>query len=222
MATSKKKTVKKTKGAKASSIVTITEQVQNLLANFSQEEDVSSTLSPAERRRLVSAGVKNYGLIDKAYDIARDNPDFLPPFLSAQEIWQDMHDFEEVRQLVMVLEKFLQLANECMLVRGNQCFRDAIRVYGALKEMAKNNVPGAKPLFESLMSFFRKRRRPGEAEPSVKQLEKDFHSLIHGTKDGKIVIENEKARTVGGKRVVVDRTRSNRTLVKETEEGEVE
>jgi hypothetical protein len=231
MATSKSKTIKKTKagagsartkGAKAvSAIVAITGQVQDLLADFSQVEEINNTLSSSERRRLIGAGVKNYGLIDKAYDIARDNPTFLPPFLSAQEIWQDMHDFEEVRQLVMVLEKFLQLASECMLVRGDRCFRDALRVYDSLREMAKNNVPGAKPLFESLMTFFRKRRRPGEAEPTVKQLEKDFHSLVHGTKDGKIVIENEKARTVGGKRVVVDKTRSNKDAWKETVEGEI-
>jgi hypothetical protein len=30
--------------------------------------------------------------------------------------------------------------------------------------MTKNKVPGAQPLFESLMTFFRKRRRPGESE----------------------------------------------------------
>jgi hypothetical protein len=221
MATSKKKTVKKPKTM--STIVAIAETVQDLMNDFSQEEDINNTLSQAERRRLIGAGVKNYGFIDKAYDIARDNPKFLPPFLSAQEIWQDMHDFEEIRQLVMVLEKFLQLATESMMIRGNRCFRDALRVYGALREMTRNNVPGAKPLFESLVTFFRKRRRPGEAEPTVKQLEKDFHSLIHGTKDGKIVIENEKAKSVGGKHLVVDKTRSNRNkgAFKEIEEGEI-
>jgi hypothetical protein len=231
MSTNKTKTVKKPKagaesarpkGAKAMSPITaITETVQDLLTDFSQVEEVNNTLSPAERKRLIGAGVKNYGFIDKAYDIARDNPKFLPPFLSSQEIWQDMHDFEEIRQLVMVLEKFLQLATECMMVRGDQCFRDALRVYDSLKEMAKNRVPGAAPLLESLMSFFRKRRRPGEAEPTVKQLEKDFHSLIHGTKDGKLVIENEKPHVVGGKRLIVDKTRSNKGTFKEVEEGEV-
>ncbi|MDR0517447.1 MAG: hypothetical protein LBH25_10435 [Fibromonadaceae bacterium] len=231
MVTSKSKTVQKAKkassikkanGAKAMSAITaITETVQDLLTDFSQVEEVNNTLSSAVRRRLIGAGVRNYGFIDKAYDIARDNPKFLPPFLSAQEIWQDMHSFEEIRQLVMVLEKFLQLATECMMVRGDQCFRDALRVYDSLKEMAKNRVPGAAPLLESLMSFFRKRRRPGEAEPTVKQLEKDFHSLIHGSKDGKIVIENEKPHMVGGKHLIVDKTRSNKGVFKETEEGEI-
>jgi hypothetical protein len=232
MATSKTKSVKKTKkasagkkakGAKAMSpIVAITGQVQDLLGDFEQAEEVDNTLSQAERKRLIGAGVRNYGFIDKAYDIARDNPKFLPSYIDVQEIWQDMHDFEEMRQLVMVLEKFLDLANESMLVRGNKCFHDALRVYGALKEMTKSRVPGAKSLFESLMSFFRKRRKPGEAETTIKKLDKDYHSLLRGTKSGKIVIEAEKPHMVGGKRVIVDKTRSNNdSSFKETEEGEV-
>jgi hypothetical protein len=232
MATSKTKAAQKHKKASAAKKKTsakadgdlafIVEDVQELMEIFMKEGNVDSTLTPSERRRLIGAGVKNYGLIDKAYDIARDNPKFLPPFLSAQEIWQDMHDFEEARQLVMVLEKFLQLATENMMVRGNRCFRDALRIYGTLQEMARNQVPGAKPLFESLMTFFRKRRRPGEEEPTVKQLEKDFHGLVHGTKEGEIVIKNQKAHTIGGKRVIIDKmNRNNDGVFKETEEGKV-
>jgi hypothetical protein len=229
MATSKKKTVKKAKAGAGSArpkamspIIAITGQVQDLLGDFSQVEEVDNTLSQAERRRLIGAGVRNYGFIDKAYDIARDNPTFLPPFLSSQEIWQDMHAFEEIRQLVMVLEKFLQLATECMMVRGDRCFRDALRVYDSLKEMSKNNVPGAKPLFESLVSFFRKRRRPDEKEMTVKQIERKFHALIHGTEEGEMTVKNEKARTIAGKRVIIDKTKSSKGEYKETEEGEVE
>jgi hypothetical protein len=134
-----------------------------------------------------------------------------------------MHNFEEIRQLVMVLEKFLQLATESMMVRGDQCFRDALRVYGALKEMTKNNVPGAKPLFESLMSFFRRRRRPGEAEDmTVKQIDRKFHALLNGTEEGEMTVKNEKARTIKGKRVIVDKTSSSKASFKETEEGEIE
>jgi hypothetical protein len=101
----------------------IAEEVQSLLNEFVKEENVDSALSGKERLRLIGAGVKNYGLIDKAYDIARDNPQFMPPFLTPQEMWNDMHDFEGARQLVMVLEKFLQLATECMMLKGDKCFR---------------------------------------------------------------------------------------------------
>jgi hypothetical protein len=238
MATSKTKAAQKAKKASAakkkatpakkkasskakSGLAFITEDVQEMMEVFMDNVSVDSTLTQSERRRLVSAGVKNYGLIDKAYDIARDNPKFLPSYIDAQEIWQDMHDFEEMRQLVLVLEKFLQLANESMLVRGNKCFHDALRVYGALKEMTKSRVPGAKPLFDSLQTFFRRRKKQGEEDTTIKKLDKDYHGLIHGTRSGKIVVEAEKPHLVGGKRVIVDKTRSNNdSSFKETDEGE--
>jgi len=34
-----------------------------------------STMTVTERRRLIGAGVRNYGFIEKAWDIARENPE---------------------------------------------------------------------------------------------------------------------------------------------------
>jgi hypothetical protein len=225
MAANKSKPTQKAKKASSKAGPTlgfIIDGAQTLMDTFAKEQQVDSTLTTSERRRLIGAGVKNYGFIDKAYDIARDNPGFLPPFLSADDIWQDMHAFEEVRQLVMVLEKFLQLANENMLIRGNQCFRDALRVYGTLQEMTRNQVPGAKPLFESLMTFFHKRKKSGEKELTVKQIDRKLKALVSGTEEGEMTVKNEKARIIGGKRVVIDKTRSSKDKgeFKETEEGE--
>ena len=213
----------KNKTAKAINPITnLIGQVQDLMDDFSSIEEVNSTLSTAERRRLIGAGVRNYGFIDKAFDIANDNPSFIPKFLTIDDLWKDMHNFEDMRQLVWVLEKFLQLANEAMLIRGDRIFRDALFIYNNLRELSRARVPGAQPLFEALLKFFRRRTRPGETEPTVKELEKDFHALIKGTKDGKIVVENEKPKTTGGKRLVVDKTRSNKAAFKETEQGEID
>jgi hypothetical protein len=207
---------------KSKTIAATTEDVQFLLEEFITREKIDTALTGKERMRLIGAGVKNYGLIDKAYDIARDNPGFMPPFLTPQEMWNDMHDFEDIRQLVMVLEKFLQLATEMMMIQGDKCFRDALRVYDSLKEMAKNKVPGAQPLFESLMSFFRRRRRPGEAEPTMKELEHDFNRLLHGHADGKIEIVSEAPKVKAGVRKIVDDVHKSRAVAKETAEFDEE
>jgi hypothetical protein len=134
-----------------------------------------------------------------------------------------MHAFEEARQLVWVLEKFLQLANDVMMIRGNKCFQDALAIYGNLKELSKRGVPGAKPLYEALLKFFRKRRKPGdgEDEPTMEQMEKDFHSLLHGRADGKIEIINQRPKTFAGKRVFVDEVNRGRAAVKVSAEEEV-
>jgi hypothetical protein len=225
----KKKTPAKAKKAKTgnakagvpNAVAIITKYVQEMLDDFSKVEEVNNTLSHAERKRLIGAGVRNYGFIDKAFDIANDNPTFMPSFLTIDELWKDMHDFEDVRQLVWVLEKFLQLANEAMLIRGDKIFRDALFIYNNLRELSKARVPGAQPLFEALLKFFRHRTRPGETEPTIQQLERKFHRIITGTEDGEITAENESPHLTGGKRVVVDKTRRSKGAFKKTEDGEV-
>lgn len=195
------------RGAKAKGddgVVSITEGVQGFMDDFVGEERVEFALTPSERKHLIGTGVKKYGLIDKAYDIVRDNPDFLPGFLSVDDMRDNMRDFEETRQLVFVLRKFMQVATDHMMVKGDKCFRDALRVYNTLQEMSRGCVPGATPLFESLKPFFAHRRKAERDVPTAKQLERDFHGLLRGTREGTVVVENESPHMEGGKRVVVD------------------
>jgi hypothetical protein len=77
-------------------------------------------------------------------------------------------------------------------------------------------------LFAALITYFRRRRRPGEEEPTIKELDKDFHSLLHGTADGKLEIINEKPKVTRGVRKVVDVVSRGRAAVKETAEAEVQ
>ena len=74
-------------------------------------------------------------------------------------------------------------------------------------------------LFDKLNLLFHPICRENKiTEPEV---ERDVKALLHGTKDGKIVIENEKPHLVGGKHVVVDETHKSRESFKETEDGEI-
>jgi hypothetical protein len=196
--------------------------LNNLLRNFMEEKDINESMTGKDRMRLIGAGVRNYGFIEKSYDIARENPQFMPPFFSIQEMAANLHDLDDVRQLVLILEKFLAVANTVLLVRGDRCFREGLRVYGSLRELRRGNVPGAEELFGALLSYFRRRRRPGEEEPTIKELEKDFHSLIKGTSDGKIEIINEKPQVTKGFRKVVDEVSKGKAVVKETVDAEIE
>jgi hypothetical protein len=159
-------------------------------------------------------GVKNFGFIEKAFDIANNNTDYMPPFLDIQKMHYDLAELEEVRQLSMVLEKFLQTADDCMLIKSDKCYRKALRVYGSLKEEARSKVPGAAALFEALQAFFKKHRRRVDGEPSTKELERDFSKLLHGKAGGGIEIVNEAPKATGGGRRVVDKVHKGKRVVK--------
>lgn len=205
-------------------IVMILKEVEKSMDDFIKLENVESNLSGTERRRLISAGVRNWGFIDKAYDISRDNPAFLPPNFSSYDMGVAVREFEEIRQLVFTLNQFQQIANDTMLIRADACYRLALRVYGSLREQARNKVPGADALFQALLKFFRRRRRPDEAgpeDPTEKELERDFHRMLHGTADGKIEIINERPRISAGVHEAIDEVNTGHAAIKETKQGEI-
>jgi hypothetical protein len=216
-----KKSVKKTADAgkePKGTIGSITSAVEEEMNEFVQDVSVANDLTDKERRRLIGPGVRNYGFIDKAFDIARDNMSLMPDYIYPPTMMTELHKFEQVRQLVFILESFLRIATDSMLVMGDQLFRDALRVYGTLREQSRANVPGTRELYLALLKFFRK-RKPGGTEPTEKELERDFHNLLKGHADGELLIENEMPKMTGGSRKVVDNVRKGKAAVKETAEA---
>jgi len=195
--------------------------LENNMHHFMSSENIDNNLTGRDRLRLFSAGVRNYGFIDKAFDIARDNPQFMPPNFDIDKLYTNLRELEDLRQLMLVLQQFLQLVTNCFMQKADICYRDALRIYGSLQEQTKNRVPGAEPLFEALRTFFRKRRRQGE-EPTEMELERDFKRLIHGKADGEIIIKNESPHISSGVHEVIDNVHTGRSAFKETEQASID
>ena len=198
------------------------DDIMEMTDKFKVVENIDSVMNGTERLRMFGPGVRNYGFMDKAWDIANDNPLFTPPNMNVQQMGSLMRDIEDLRQLAFVLEQFLQVVSDLLLIKSNETYRMALRIYRTLQEQARNRVPGAAPLFEALLQFFRRRRRITEDEPTVKELEHDVKRLLHGTADGEIVIKNEQPHVSGGVHEVVDDVHTGRVAAKATEEIEVD
>jgi hypothetical protein len=193
--------ITQTDGVVNSICAEITKQI-NL---FTLHVKVAASLDGRERQRLYGAGVKNYGLIEAAYDIARDNPSFIPPFITPEKMNDDILKLEESRQLLAELEQFTNIVSQFVLIYGDRCYRNALFVYDNLKMLAKRRTPGAAVLYEALSGFFKSRgKRGGNAEPTAKEIQRDVRKLLHNKADGEIVIKNERPRAAGRKREVID------------------
>ena len=237
MATQTKKTNVSTKeivdSSKKGNIESLDEQLSNLESILNDiKGDLGSAmaeyqlitndvaLSDAERRRLLGSGVRRYGFIDKVSDIGSDNPEFTPPFLNFETLKDLIRHIETVRNLAATLQQLVQANSELLLTMGDEAFRMALLYYNSVRDAARLRVPGAKPIFQALELFFRRPRRTSN-EPTEPEVERDVKALLHGKKDGKIVIENERPVVSGGKHVVLDDVYSGHAAVKETMEEEI-
>ncbi|MDR2727966.1 MAG: hypothetical protein LBB56_02450 [Chitinispirillales bacterium] len=196
----------------------IKENITESIDLFTELSDNDLTLS--QRRRKVGAGVRNYGFIDKTSDLATSNPEFAKLF-NIQDLKNCIRNIEDCRDIVILLQTLARMVSNSMMVYSDEAYSLALLYYNSAREMSRRGDPNAIEVFRALQTFFRRTRR-ANAEPSAKAIEKDLHALIKGTKDGKIVVENEKPRVVGGKRLLVDRTRNNKAAFKEVEEGEID
>jgi len=184
-------------------------------------EDYGNIFTPTERMRKNGLGIRNYGFTRVAYANALRNPQFVPSYL-IMSTWDDaMTDFQRKRDIWGWLRQFIQLVRDGMRVPADAAYGFALEYYGALREAARRAVPGAEAEFAELRPFFKRARRTG-TEPTDMEIERDLHALLHGKKDGEVVVRNERPHLTGGKREVLDQVHKERAAVKESIEEKLD
>jgi len=179
-----------------------------------------TALSEAERRRLLGSGVRRYGFIDKVSDVAQDNLEFVPPYLDLDQLKKYLRDIENLRNISVTLRQLSRLNTDLFLIISDEAFRLALMYYNSVRDASRRRVPGAEAVFQVLQLFFQRPRR-GSDEPTEIELKHDVNALLHGKKDGKIIIENEAPHTTGGKHLIIDETHKDKVNFRENESGQI-
>jgi len=192
------------------------EEILDIIRHDMQTE----ALTPAARRRMLGSGVRRYGFIDKTSDVAAQYPEFAPAFFNSNALKTKLREIELLRNLSVAFQQMLRITDDVMLQVSDEAFQEALAYYNTVGEAAKRRQPGAQAIFRLLQTFFRRGRRPND-EPTDPEVERDLRALLHGRKDGKIVVEAEQPHIVAGQRIVADETHKAKATWKETEKGEV-
>jgi hypothetical protein len=187
-------------------------------------DDYAQHLRALDRRRLNGVGVKKLGFIERAYEIALENAEFLPHYLTIDRFGTDIQYFMDFRSLTDLTDQIREKLWNITIQSSDIAYTDALEFYASVREAAKRRVDAAETIFRELSTFFRRSRlapENGETPPTEKQAKRDFNSLLHGRHDGKLVIENISPKLTGGKRKLIDQSFKNTTEFKETEEAEI-
>jgi len=192
--------------------------IKDLLDSFSQH------LRALDRMRLNGVGIKKMGFIERAYEIALENGEFLPHYLTLERFGTDIQYFMDFRSLVDLTSQIREKLWNITIQSSDIAYTDALEFYASVREAAKRRVDAAETIHNELSPFFKSHGRRGvngeEGETEKQQL-RDAKSLIHGKHDGKIVIENIRPKLTGGKRRIIDETFRDTAKFKDDVEGEV-
>jgi hypothetical protein len=165
----------------------------------------NTVLTPGDRRRLNGSGVRRYGFIDKVSDVSIDYPQFWPAAVTGvgtsgagnsidfqERLKERLREIEALRNL-LVWSKFLsRVAQDLLLLAGDDAFRMANVYYMTVRTAARNNLPEAGQVFQLIESFWQRPRKTGE-QPTQKKELRNFKGLQRGTRVGRMAIENEAA-----------------------------
>jgi len=188
--------------------------IKNVLDDYSQH------LRALDRMRLNGVGIKKLGFIERAYELALENGEFLPHYLTLERFGTDIQYFMDFRSLTDLVTQIREKLWNITIQSADIAYTDALEFYASVREAAKRRVDAAETMHNALSIFFKHHR--GETEqPTEKQELRDAKSLIHGKHDGKIVIENTRPKLTGGKRKIIDETFRDSAKFKDDIEGEV-
>jgi hypothetical protein len=192
--------------------------IKELLDNFSQH------LRALDRMRLNGVGIKKLGFINRAYELALENGEFLPHYLTLERFGTDLQYFLDFRTLVDLVTQIREKLWNVTIQSADIAYTDALDFYASVREAAKRRVDAAETLHNILSPFFKGmgvRGEDGEEVETEKKELRDAKSLIHGKHDGKIVIENFKPQLSGGVHKVEDQTFKDTAKFKGSVDGEV-
>jgi hypothetical protein len=120
------------------------------------------SLTPDERHDRLKLGDKSLAFGEKAFDYATAHPQLCPSYLDMGMFGEDMKDATGLRALEISLRQLLQGVDDTVMVAGGEAYSQALVFYSAVKEAARQDIPGAKAIYDDLRTRFPGRPRKAE------------------------------------------------------------
>jgi hypothetical protein len=126
------------------------------------------TLTAEERKVMLKKGDKSDSFVNKAFEYAKTNPEFLPFFVNIADFEIDITDSDN---LIGIASQALQLCNsldDTAMVAGSEAYYAALAYYNSVQQASSQNVPGAKVIYEELKKRFALKSRKSDTEATAK------------------------------------------------------
>ncbi|AEF82866.1 hypothetical protein [Leadbettera azotonutricia] len=125
-------------------------------------EPYIKVLTMPERRLLPKMGSKSLSFVEKAYQYAKGNPEIRPGFLNMDAFTADFSNAHELWKFYNTVKQLAENLNDTELFAGSRAFKSSLMLYHAVQDAVKQDIPGAKVIYEELKARF-----PGHKQKGV-------------------------------------------------------
>ena len=112
------------------------------------------SLTPDERREYGRIGNKTENWARKVIEYIKNQPDFTPAFIDAAETQADYAAREALKPLINILTSLANQTDDTAMVLGADVYQAELGYYQNVKMLAKQNVNGAKAIYDDLAAQF--------------------------------------------------------------------
>ena len=116
-------------------------------------------LTPEDRQNLPKIKQANLPFVQKALEHASSNPNFVPTYIDVNELKIDVNAVDMLNSLLHPLQQVTSSLDDTTMLCGSEAYIAALAFYNSVKQAAKMNVPGAKPIYEDLKVRFAQQGR---------------------------------------------------------------
>jgi hypothetical protein len=121
-------------------------------------------LTPHERKVIPKMGEKTLSFVEKAYEFAKQSPELVPPFLDMVDFKNSFLDAHDLWSLFLKTQQLHENVDDTTMLAGSEAYQDSLIFYNSVKMAARQNVVGAKAVYEELKKRFPGRKRKDESE----------------------------------------------------------
>jgi len=122
------------------------------------------TLTSEERRTILKMGEKTLSFVVNSNEYSQQHPELRPSFTSQEDYNIDVADATGLLPVESLLTKLASQINDTAMLAGSEAYNHSLIFYNNTKMAAKNNVPGAKEIYDDLKTRFPRGRRKQEVE----------------------------------------------------------
>ena len=111
-------------------------------------------LTPEQRRQYGRIANQNKLIVDKAKNYMEQHPQWIPRFVDKAEFDRDYDARTQIENRVQLLENLATQLTDTKTLLDHDNYNNALSFYRMMRYLARENEPGAKPVYEDMRVLF--------------------------------------------------------------------